>query len=61
MTLKNTVVNELFQEYLKRTNNTKIDTVPLYVQEIIFGDFIRESVSDNTVKNTIIEAIKGVL
>ena len=61
MTLKNTVVNELFQEYLKRTNNTTIDTVPLYVQEIIFGDFIRESVSDNTVKNTIIEAIKGVL
>lgn len=61
MTLKNTVVNELFQEYLKRTNNTTIDSVPLYVQEIIFGDFIRESVSDNTVKNTIIEAIKGVL
>ena len=61
MTLKNTVVNELFQEYLKRTNNTKIDSFPLYVQEIIFGDFIRESVSDNTVKNTIIEAIKGVL
>ena len=61
MTHKNTVVNELFQEYLKRTNNTTIDTVPLYVQEIIFGDFIRESVSDNTVKNTIIEAIKGVL
>ena len=61
MTLKNTVVNELLQEHLKRTNNTKIDSFPQPVQEIIFANFIRESVSDNTVKNTIIEAIKGVL
>jgi reverse gyrase len=61
MTLKNTVANELLQEFLKETGNTQIDTFPMPVQDLIFERFITQSMADIAVKSVMAEAIKGVL